>query len=256
MLLRHPTLRRALTRPAATLAAITVATACLVGGLAAPASATGSTGTVSSTSPAKVTKVAGQGVTFTFTFTSGGKALAGKPVTLYTRPTTSSTWTKVATHTLNSYGKTAMAFTVARSTYALAKFMGDAKYAGTSTFGTVTVSALGQQAVTEAARHKGAPYQYGAVGPTRFDCSGFTRYVWGRLGKSLPHNSAQQYGVVRHVAKSDRRVGDLIFIYEGGGIHHVGIYAGNGYMWHAPKTGDVVKKAPIWTQAYYVGRVA
>ena len=79
--------------------------------------------------------------------------------------------------------------------------------------------------------------------------------MFGRFGKSLPHNSAQQYSVVHHISKSQVRVGDLIFIYEGGGIHHVGIYAGSGYMWHSPKTGDHVRKAKIWTSAYYVGRV-
>ena len=116
------------------------------------------------------------------------------------------------------------------------------------------VQPLGVRAVQEAARHKGAPYQYGASGPTRFDCSGYTRYVFSRFGKSLPHNSAQQYSAVRHVSKSSMRVGDLLFFYNGG-IHHVGIYAGNGYMWHAPHSGDVVRLAKIWTSAYYVGRV-
>jgi cell wall-associated NlpC family hydrolase len=256
MLLRHPTLRRALTRPAATLAALTVATAYLVGGLAAPASATGSTGSISATAPAKTSVPAGKGVTFTYTFRAGGHALANKPIELYSRATTTSTWTHLGRHVTDSNGKTQLFFKVTRPTYALAKFMGDATYAGTSTFGTVTLTTVGQQAVTEASRHKGAPYQYGAEGPTRFDCSGFTRYVWSRLGKSLPHNSGQQYSIVRHVAKADKKVGDLIFTYDGGSIHHVGIYAGNGQWWHSPKTGDVVKLATIYTQSYYVGRVA
>ena len=52
------------------------------------------------------------------------------------------------------------------------------------------------------------------------------------------------------------KVGDLIFAYDGGSIHHVGIYAGHGQWWHAPKTGDVVKLDTIYTQSYYVGRVA
>jgi cell wall-associated NlpC family hydrolase len=255
MSVRHPGLRRALIRPAAALAALCVTGTAFVGA-ATPAHAAGDTPTVLTVSPAKVTKPAGAGVTFTWKLTSNGAALAGKPVALYTRATSASTWTKVATHTTSSSGVVAMAFTVRTSTYALAKFFGDTTYAGTSRYGVVLASsALGQKAVTEAARHVGKPYQWGAVGPDRFDCSGYTRYVFGRLGKSLPHNSGQQYGTVRHIAKSSKQVGDLIFTYNSGGIYHVAIYAGNGYIWHAPHSGDVVKKSPMWTTSYYVGRV-
>jgi cell wall-associated NlpC family hydrolase len=250
---RHPRLRHALLRTATAVAALAVATT----GLVSPAAATGSTATAMTVYPARATRTPGQGVNVTWTLTSNGHRLAGKTVTIYRRPTNSTTWTKVVTKTLNSYG-TASAYAVVRgSTWFVARFSGDATYKPVSKLSTVTVTtSLGQRAVTEASRHKGAPYQYGAVGPDRFDCSGFTRYVWSRLGKSLPHNSGQQYGAVRHVAKSSAQVGDLIFIYSSSGIYHVGIYAGGGYFWHSPHTGDVVKKAPIYTSSYYVGRVA
>ena len=32
--------------------------------------------------------------------------------------------------------------------------------------------------------------------------------------------------------------------------------SGNGYIWHSPRSGDVVKHSPIWSNSYYVGRVA
>jgi cell wall-associated NlpC family hydrolase len=256
MSVRHPRLRHALIRPAAALAALAVVTTGLLG-TAAPANATDPAATTLTVSPVKVTKTVGQGVTFTWTLTSGGHHVGGKTVEVYTRATTTSTWTHLGTKTLNSYGVAQVAFTVQRSTYVLAKFLGTSTYAASSSYGTVSaVAPIGQRAVTEASRHQGAPYQYGAAGPTRFDCSGLTRYVWGRLGKSLPHNSGQQYSVVRHIAKANKKVGDLIFIYGSSGIYHVGIYAGNGYFWHAPHTGDVVKKAQIFTSSYYVGRVA
>lgn len=245
---RHPRLRHAL---------LAVATVALVGGLAAPAVATGSTPTAMTVYPVKANRTAGQGINVTWTLTSNGHRLAGKPVTIYSRPTNSTTWTKVVTKTLNSYGTASAYVVVQRSTWLVARFYGDATYAPVSKLSTVTVTLpLGQRAVIEASHHQGAPYQYGAAGPSRFDCSGFTRYVWGRLGKSLPHNSGQQYGVVRHVAKSSAQPGDLLFFYSSGGIYHVGIYAGGGYMWHSPHTGDVVKRAQIWSSSYYVGRVA
>ena len=117
-------------------------------------------------------------------------------------------------------------------------------------------SSLGQRAVTEAAKHKGQAYEYGAAGPTRFDCSGFTLYVFGRLGRSLPHSSSQQYADTRHLAAADKIPGDLVFMRNNsGGITHVGIYAGNNSWWVAPKTGDVVKLQKLYSTNYVVGRV-
>lgn len=110
--------------------------------------------------------------------------------------------------------------------------------------------------INEAAHHRGQPYVYGAAGPTRFDCSGLTLYVFGRFGKRLPHNASQQYGVVHHVANSRLAPGDLIFMRNSSGrIYHVGIYAGGGKWWHAPKSGDVVKLAAVYSSNYVVGRI-
>lgn len=109
--------------------------------------------------------------------------------------------------------------------------------------------------VNEAAHHRGAPYQYGASGPSRFDCSGYTRYVFLKFHKSLPHNSAQQYSAVRHISKSAMRAGDLLFFRNSSGrISHVAIYAGRGNMWHSPHSGEVVKLAKIYSSNYVVGR--
>jgi cell wall-associated NlpC family hydrolase len=109
--------------------------------------------------------------------------------------------------------------------------------------------------ITEASRHKGAPYQYGASGPSRFDCSGYTRYVFAKLHKSLPHNAAQQYSGVRHVARNKLQAGDLLFFRNSSGrISHVAIYAGGGYMWHAPHSGTVVKRVKVYSNNYVIGR--
>ena len=39
----------------------------------------------------------------------------------------------------------------------------------------------------------GVPYRLGAPGPDRFDCSGFTSYVFREFGYNLPHNSVMQF---------------------------------------------------------------
>jgi cell wall-associated NlpC family hydrolase len=49
------------------------------------------------------------------------------------------------------------------------------------------------------------------------------------------------------------RIGDLVFL-DGAG--HVGIYAGNGNMWDAPRTGETVTLRKIYSTRYSVGRVA
>lgn len=115
-----------------------------------------------------------------------------------------------------------------------------------------TVSA---HALRIAASKQGAPYQYGAQGPFRFDCSGLTLYSFKQAGRALPRSAAAQYGHTRHIAASSRKRGDLVFFHSGSGIYHVGIYAGQGRMWHAPKTGDVVRLEKIWSRAVWYGRV-
>jgi cell wall-associated NlpC family hydrolase len=94
-------------------------------------------------------------------------------------------------------------------------------------------------AVSEAYNKLGSPYEWGAAGPSRFDCSGLTMWAWARGGVSLPHSAQAQYDSLRHVAQSDVQPGDLVFF--GSPIHHVGIYIGGGRMISAPHTGDVVK---------------
>ncbi len=115
---------------------------------------------------------------------------------------------------------------------------------------------VGVRAVHIAATRRGAPYQWGAVGPRRFDCSGLTKWVYARMGKRLPRTAAQQYAATVHIPSWARRPGDLVFFKTGTGyVHHVGIYAGAGTMWHAPHSGDHVRRARLWTRSVWYGRV-
>ena len=103
---------------------------------------------------------------------------------------------------------------------------------------------------------KGDPYVYGATGPHRFDCSGLTRWVYARVGKSLPHSSARQASRVNRIwHRSNARRGDLVFFYNRGGVYHVAIYAGHGYVIHAPFPGAHVRREHIWTSNVFYGRV-
>jgi cell wall-associated NlpC family hydrolase len=106
-----------------------------------------------------------------------------------------------------------------------------------------------------AASKKGSPYQWGATGPNRFDCSGFTQFVYRKAGKKLPRTSSQQARATKYVRKSDRRRGDLVFFHNRGSVYHVAIYAGRNMVWHSAKPGTRVHKAKIWTGSVRYGRV-
>ena len=114
-----------------------------------------------------------------------------------------------------------------------------------------------QAIVDLATKQIGKPYVWGAEGPSTFDCSGLTYYVFkNAVGISLPRTSTEQSKTGTTVSKSNLQPGDLIFSSTNGtgNVSHVGIYIGNNEMIHAPKPGDVVKKTKInnsyWENAY------
>lgn len=111
------------------------------------------------------------------------------------------------------------------------------------------------KAYSTATAQKGDPYQYGAAGPNRFDCSGLTYYSFKHNGKSIPRVAQDQYNKSKHISKSSRVKGDLVFFYNGNGIYHVGFYAGNGNVLHAPHTGAKVRTEKIWTSKVKYGRI-
>ncbi|MDF2751235.1 MAG: NlpC/P60 family protein [Gaiellaceae bacterium] len=104
-----------------------------------------------------------------------------------------------------------------------------------------------------AMQYLGVPYRWGGADPSGFDCSGFSMYVFGKIGVSLPHHAASQYGLGSPVSKADLQAGDLVFF---NGLGHMGIYIGGGQFIHAPHTGDVVKISSLsdsWYAATWVG---
>ncbi|WP_030608377.1 C40 family peptidase [Streptomyces sclerotialus] len=125
---------------------------------------------------------------------------------------------------------------------------------GTPDAAAASASGAGKTALRVAASKAGAPYQWGATGPHRFDCSGLTQYAFKRAGKRLPRTAHAQYRHVRHIKKSSRKRGDLVFFHGGGTVYHVGIYAGEGRMWNAPKPGASVRTDRIWSRAVSYGR--
>ncbi|HYF73733.1 MAG TPA: C40 family peptidase [Nocardioides sp.] len=113
-------------------------------------------------------------------------------------------------------------------------------------------------AVRIAARQKGDPYAAGAEGPNAFDCSGLTYYSYRKAGfKHLPRTSSAQARFVDRVKRRNMRRGDLIFFYDGGGVYHVGVYAGraNGHrqVLHSGSSGTRVRTDRVWTDQWFAG---
>ncbi|WP_078610687.1 MULTISPECIES: NlpC/P60 family protein [Streptomyces] len=99
-------------------------------------------------------------------------------------------------------------------------------------------------AALEAARRAvGQPYAWGQAGPTAFDCSGLTQWAYGRAGVAIPRTSQQQASAGHPVSLSHIRPGDLVVYRSDAG--HVGIYAGNGQVIHAPHPGARVRYDPV-----------
>jgi cell wall-associated NlpC family hydrolase len=122
--------------------------------------------------------------------------------------------------------------------------------------GEAGAAARAQAVLSEAKKHTGKRYRFGASGPGAFDCSGYTKYVYKKaLGKNLPHKANSQQRNGKAVSKKDARPGDLIVIRRGSYGYHVGVYAGGGYMYDSPRPGKKVDKRKIWSQSYVVRRL-
>lgn len=113
----------------------------------------------------------------------------------------------------------------------------DASYEGSSS--------LGASAAAMAKSLLGCRYRSGASGPSSFDCSGFTYYIYKQLGHPIARGSSSQYYNSGYfVSTSAMQPGDLIFFFDrrfdssGGTLPttHVGMYVGDGQFIHASTT--------------------
>ncbi|MFE3688188.1 NlpC/P60 family protein [Streptomyces sp. NPDC059095] len=143
------------------------------------------------------------------------------------------------------------------------------KFQGPSTL-QISGTGSGPDAVRRALTRVGTPYSWGGGGPdgpstgfcdgtngylngtcsasstSGFDCSSLVMYAyWPSL--HLPRTAAEQYGATSNhpVARADLQPGDLLFWAHGSSIYHVAMYAGDGKVVAAPRTGRNVEVAPI-----------
>ena len=120
-------------------------------------------------------------------------------------------------------------------------------------------NATAAQVLKVAASQAGVPYVATGYSPEQgFNCSSYTQWVYEQVGIDLGGAyTVWQYNKSRKISAAEAKPGDLVFFYnyKDNFIGHVGIYAGNGMMWHAPRTGRVVSLERVYTDKVYYGRV-
>ncbi|MFF9480237.1 NlpC/P60 family protein [Streptomyces sp. NPDC014733] len=115
----------------------------------------------------------------------------------------------------------------------------------------VPASQRGAAALAAAQSKIGSPYVWGATGPSSFDCSGLTSWAYQQAGQSLPRTSQAQASAGTRIGMSELKPGDLVLFY--GDLHHIGLYAGNNTVLHAPKPGAAVRYESINNMPFQYG---
>ena len=128
-----------------------------------------------------------------------------------------------------------------------------------SDFLDLTSSATSSSAIAETAmQHLGTRYVWGGSSAGGFDCSGYTMYIYGQYGYSLPHTATGQWqsGIGTKVYSiGELQPGDLVFFNDpsrnaGKACSHAGIYIGNGQHIHASSSKNGVVISDL-TSGYY-----
>jgi len=127
----------------------------------------------------------------------------------------------------------------------------------------INTSSIINKIEADAKSFLGTRYVWGATGPSKFDCSGFTQWVYRDAGINIPRVSRDQAKVGQYVSYNNLRKGDMIFFdtkkHRKGIVTHVGIYLGNGNFIHASSSAKKVvvynwNDKPYYKERFLWGR--
>jgi cell wall-associated NlpC family hydrolase len=107
------------------------------------------------------------------------------------------------------------------------------------------------------------PYKFGGENIKKgLDCSYFVKYIYSRLGVTLPRTSREQIKIERNVSETELKCGELVFFkkvyykkrknktYKYERINHVGIYLKDGEFIHAARSNKKVTISSL-NENYY-----
>lgn len=97
------------------------------------------------------------------------------------------------------------------------------------------------------AKYKGVKYTWGGTSvATGFDCSGLVQKAYADVGIKMPRVAAAQASTGKVTPIQNLRPGDLVAWGKSPATaHHIAVYAGNGQIWEAPRTGLSVRLRPV-----------
>jgi len=116
--------------------------------------------------------------------------------------------------------------------------------------GASALPVTGSDVVRAAQMFGGLPYLWAGRSGFGFDCSGLTSPDYRAHGVIIPRDADVQARRGTAVPGRTLHPGDLLFYATRGHVHHVSIYAGNGRMVLAPKTGSTVQTIAVSTPSY------
>lgn len=165
----------------------------------------------------------------------------GTPLTI---TGTSGDWTAVTINGVKGYVNSA--------------YVSTTKTEGGNGGGSTSSTSIGETIVATAKQYMGAPYVYGGMSPSGFDCSGFVNYVYKLCGYSMSRVASSIYNNNgTYVEKANLQIGDLVFFASNSSsIGHVGIYIGNGQFIHSSSGAGCVVISDLSSSYYlknYVG---
>lgn len=126
------------------------------------------------------------------------------------------------------------------------------KYVSTGEVASRNTGSTAGELLAFANKYLGVGYVYGGSSQYGFDCSGFTKYVFGNFGITLNRIAADQANQGVWIDKSRLNAGDLVFFATSGGtyINHAGIYIGDGNFIHASSGAGRVTISNLWSGYY------
>ena len=165
----------------------------------------------------------------------------GTPLTI---TGTSGDWTAVTINGVKGYVNSA--------------YVSTTKTEGGNGGGSTPSTSIGETIVATAKQYMGAPYVYGGMSPSGFDCSGFVNYVYKLCGYSMSRVASSIYNNNgTYVEKANLQLGDLVFFASNSSsIGHVGIYIGSGQFIHSSSGAGCVVISDLSSSYYlknYVG---